>query len=217
MRAAVCVSGGVANTKSLRAFRDSFSELCVDRNMRIISSLERTFPFPVVFNGMQNALLPNSTRAAFVKLMCTLWIDRNPHSVIQTPARVRLFYNMKNDVILGMADKAEFWRERAARRAPGRGVRALRDDQSACVEQQRRTHGHRRVRRRPPRALRCARACDSSRASRLPWRVANDDIMLSGSQRTSYAPSPRRTSSVEASVREAASRPVKGGPDVPGL
>jgi hypothetical protein len=83
------------------------AELCLDRNMRTISSLETTFPFPVVFNGMQNPLLPNCIRTAFVRLMSTLWIDRHPHSIVQTPAAVRFFYNMKHDVVLGMADKAK--------------------------------------------------------------------------------------------------------------
>jgi hypothetical protein len=83
-----------------------FAEMCVDRNYIVIEELEKMFPFTQVFNGMQNPHLPLCIRMAFCRLMCSLWVDRHPHHVIQAPAPIRLFSQMNLDVVLGIADKA---------------------------------------------------------------------------------------------------------------
>jgi hypothetical protein len=65
-----------------------------------------SYSFELVMNCIQNELLPKSIRTAYVLLMIRLWIDRHPHYLIRSPEAVRLFANMKLDVILGQEDKS---------------------------------------------------------------------------------------------------------------
>ncbi len=77
---------------------NTFAEMCLGRNYGCIHFFERTHDsdgdllaplrYEMLVSSMANKLLPDKIRAAFTMLLLRMYIDRYPHSLIQSPPRL---------------------------------------------------------------------------------------------------------------------------------
>jgi hypothetical protein len=77
------------------------AKMCFGNNVACVQKLQQVFSFELVFAAIENKKLPNSTRAAFVELMIHLYVAVEPHERLRLPNLIRLYGDLRNDVILG--------------------------------------------------------------------------------------------------------------------
>ena len=74
-----------------------FAELCYQRNYLSIMKVEQQFSYEIIITAVKDDMLPPRIRAAFYRLLCALWVDRAPQTVMIVPKLVRLWVKVDED------------------------------------------------------------------------------------------------------------------------
>jgi hypothetical protein len=69
-----------------------FAELCLDRNQLSIGEIKVRFPYIAIVSAIANVDLPPSLRAAFCRLMLSLYVDATPQITLRLPVFSRPWY-----------------------------------------------------------------------------------------------------------------------------